>query len=206
VRARKKVWTTVSVIACVLVVFFGFRTYQQTKQERHAEIQTYNQWMNLMTFADSYLNSQGEGEKPRAGAFVQSPNAALFKADKYLGEANVLASDANRLLHGQAGAVDGELARVSQQLDWEVAEMYDYGTYEKGKYESTTPLKVLIADRDFMHTQITNVVLKGMPATVTNVGQINAQLDHLRSLQDVGVFSQTFEKFMEGTGQMTVAS
>lgn len=191
-------------IAILSAGWFGYRAYQSANSTRKMELQVYNQWMQFMLIANSYLNSEGRNEKPRNGAFQESPNTALFNADKYLHMATELISGAGWMSQGEVANVDGRLSMVPSQIGQEIEEMYDAGTYSRGSYQITTPLKTLVADRDFIRSQVNNVI-KGMPERATDVNQISNQMPHLTSL-DLGVFSKPFQNFMVSTGQMTVST
>lgn len=95
------------------------------------------------------------------------------------------------------------MAIVSVSLQTELDDMIDHGRYVHGVWNLRN---VSIADRDFMYHQLVDIVLAGMPMTVTNVRQINAQSEHLSALTNAnsktfGVFSDAFIKFMRSTGQ-----
>lgn len=115
--------------------------------------------------------------------------------------ASELASGAAGMPNGEASQTIARLSMVASQISQEIESMYDQGTYVKGNYQITTPMKTLVADRNFMHSKVTDTILKGMPTSVTNVKQINNQFNHLSTL-DVGVFSKDFDNFMVSTGQM----
>ncbi|QQE77252.1 hypothetical protein [Alicyclobacillus sp. SO9] len=196
-----KVLTVISIVASATAIWFAYSAYHATKANRKMEIQDYNQWMQLMLIGNSYLNSEGRGEKPRKGAFLEPPNTALFMADKYMNMAAELANGVSGLSNGEQSRTFSRLGGVASQLSQEIEGMYDPGTYAKGSYQVTTSMKTLVADRNFMHAQVTDNILTGMPRSVTTVQEINDQFSHLSGL-DVGVFSKDFKKFMVSTGQM----
>lgn len=203
----RRAWTVVSVLACVLVIFFGVRAYQQHKYSEEIAVQTYNEWRNQMVGIQDYLHSIGPGEKPHPhGSWSQNSNMALINAESISQTARAVAGEAAMILHGQTSSVFSQMAIVSVSLQTELDDMIDHGRYVHGVYEFTEPVHVSIADRDFLYRQLVDIVLAGMPMTVTNVRQINAQSEHLSALTNAnsktfGVFSDAFIKFMRSTGQ-----
>lgn len=198
-----KAWNSVCIVACLLVVVLGYMKFREVRADRSSEIQIYNQWMQLMLTANENLSSVSRNEKPKKNSFYQNPNAALIEADKYFNMATGLANGAGSTFRGRLANVDGYLSSVSSLMSQELGYMYDLNeTFVNGRYKITTPMKLLIADRNFMQHQLSSV-LKGMPESATNVGQIEAQVAHFKRVEsNLGVFGNGYEKFMESTGQM----
>lgn len=203
----KRVWRFISVITFILTIFFGFRAYLQHRHTDYVAVQTYNEWRNQLVGIQNYLYSTGPGEKLHPHfSWSQNPNMALLNADIFAETSGAIASEAAAAFSGQLTNDFIEMAMVNQTLSSEYDAMIDHGTYVKDVYKFTQPTRISIADRDFAYQQLMNKVLKGLPMTVTSVGQINTLYNDLKALTfgnpaPIGIYSAPFEKFMYSTGQ-----
>lgn len=192
-------------MVAIVTIALCFNIYRVDAFNRTQQLEVYNQWMERMSMADSYLSSKSENEKPPNGIMRDNPNNALSQAYLYFNEAYNLADGASMMSSGELSQIDTLMAGISYGLIQETLYMYNQEPQNDKNQSNIIQLKTLISNRDYMDDVLTSTVLKGMPKNATKVEQIKKEYSHLNALR-LGVFSTNFDNYMFRTGQFKETS
>lgn len=197
-----------SAIACVVLVIVALQGDPARRYAEQLEVTNYTQWMNDMIGAKYALATQGPNETPRGmGANYMNPNMAMIDADLWLKKAASFAEGVSFATRGYSAQVFGRLAAIALTASAELEMLTDKGGYLGDVFEFTMPIRTQIANREFMYHQVADIVLGGMPNTVSTVKQIDAVYRHIDALgsgnpTNFGTFSADFAKHMRRQGEI----